>query len=185
MAELKKINAPVSDKERELLKSVFKDNEYLLKIIRSLFFGYDVTQKEKDLIVKTFKNADLKEYFRKKIYPLMSNETPIGQISDFWLGVEEQVLGQSRDTIYQIHASKSEVKRMLEKSIALLTNPDGEKINLEVSSIEADPLQVKMLARNLYIKTMETGLNFIQLTANYEEPSSTEINKKAKLNSNK
>lgn len=186
MAEpMKRVPAQVSDKEKDLLKGVFKGNEYLLKTIRSLFYGFEITKEEKDLIKKTFKSPELKESFRKKIYPLMSNETPIGQLADFWLDVDTQVFGQQRDTIYQVINSKLKVKEMLEKSMKLLENPDGEKNNIEISSIELDPLQISLLSRNLYIRTIENGLSFIKMTADHVEESPAEVRKKAAMNSTK
>src|SRR4051812_29384068 len=97
---------PVSDKDKNLIVGAFKDNEYLLKAIRSLFFGFPVSLKDKKLIKDIFKNPDIKNAVRKKIYPLMDPESPIGQNADFWLGTETQVFGASRDTIYQSLATK-------------------------------------------------------------------------------
>lgn len=185
MAENKNIPLTLSEKEQELLKTVFKDNEYLLKLMRSLFFGFDLTDKEKGIIQTTFKNVDVREAVRKKIYPILSNEPPIGQIADFWLGTETQIFGASRDTIYQAIQSKLLVKDLFEKGLALLTDPNGERVSLEIGDISTDILQTKLLARNLYLKTIETGLQMIMMTSNVKKEDAEALKKKIAQNSGK
>lgn len=183
MAELKEL--PVSEKELALLKSVFMENDFGLRSIRSLFFGYDITPAENEWIKNTFQNAELREAFRKKIYPLMDNESPIGQVTDFWLGTETQIFGASRDTIFQAVQTKLLVKSYLEQALSLLSNPDGEKIELANPVSDVDPLQVRLLARNLYIKTIETGLLFIKLAVDAKPETKEEMKKRIAKNSNK
>ena len=168
---------PVNEKERDLIIGAFKDNEYLLKAIRSLLFGFDVSDDDKKLIKDTFANNELKNAFRKRIYPILDNTMPIGQISDFWLGTESQTFGAQRDTIYQAYQIKMIVQKLLDAAIALLNDPESTKIDLSVPLIEADPLMCGLMARNLYIKSIENGLLTIKLTAEQkiDTPADTKI----------
>ena len=170
-----------NEKEADLLKATFKDNEYLLKVLRSLFFGFDVKEEDKEIIKKF--SPELKEAIRKKIYPLLSNEVPIGQVADFWMGTEQNVFGQSKDSVFQAIASKTETLNMLNRAMELMNNPDGDKIDLSFKHNLVDELGINLLSRNLYIRTIETGLNFIKLLA--EQKSEVEVKEKQKLNSNK
>lgn len=177
---------PVSEKEASLLKVTFKENEYLLKALRALFFGFDVSTEDKDLIKKTFSNIELKEALRKKMYPMMSADVPIGEVADFWIGVEQQIFGASRDAIFQAVNSKMKVLELLEQAIKLLDNPDGDKIDLSFNpKYSADELQIGLLARNLYIKTIEMALYMIKQIADLKEETPEEKKKRMALDSSK
>lgn len=185
MAE-KKIPLQSSTKEQDLLKSIFKDNEYLLKLMRSVFLGFDLIKEEKVLLTKTFKNEELLDVVRKKFYPSFTKDAPIGQFTDFWLGVETQIFGASRDTINQAVNSKLLVRKLLEQAFELLKNPDLENIILpQETPLNLDELQVNLLARILYMKTVETGLHYIKIIVDTPEKTAEEIKASAKLNSSK
>lgn len=174
------------EKEVEILKGLFKDNEYLLKLLRSLFFGFALTDEEKTLIKSTFNTVEIREVIRKKIYPLLNNEVPIGQVADYWMGTESNILGHTRDTIYQSMASKEEVLFMLNSAMQLMIDPTlTSNINLNYIPDPTDPLGIGLLARNLYIRSIETGLNLINTIANQNVETQAQIKSKNKLNSNK
>lgn len=175
-----------NNKEIELIKSAFSENDVLLIAVRKLFFGQEISDDEKKMIKATFVNEDVVNALRRKVYGLNSFETPIGQLSDFWLGVESQIFGSSRDTIYQAIMSKEIVLDMFTKAFNLLTNPDGEKVNVEINPIiEADPLGVKIIARNLYMKAIETGLLGVKTIAGMKTESVEDAVKRLKQDSSK
>lgn len=165
MADIKASQPTINEAESLLLKQYFQGNEYILKKIRSLLFGFEIDSKSKKIIKEMFKNEDLKKSFRKKIFPIFecNEDIAIGQVVDFWGGTESNVFGGSRDVIYQTITSKEKLYSMLTQAIELLSNPDAEPVNLDiVKNLETDPLQCNLLARNLYIRTIETGLSFIK-----------------------
>lgn len=179
-----------TDKQADLIKSVFKENEFLLKAMRNLFFGLTMTQTETDIIKSTFgSNPELRSIVRKKIYPIFSEDTldlPTGLVADFWLDIDKDLLGASRDAIYQKVHSKQRVSEMLSDAIALLENPDGKKINLSYNpNTIIDELQVSLLARALYIRTIGQGLFILKTIADQKVETPTAIQEKAKKNSTK
>lgn len=175
-----------NNKEIDLIKSAFAENDVLLIAVRKLFFGQEISEDEKKMIKATFVNEDVVNALRRKVYGLNSFETPIGQLSDFWLGVESQIFGASRDTVYQAVRSKELVLDMFTKGFNLLTNPDGEKVNVDINPmIEADPLGVKIIARNLYMKAIETGLLGVKTIAGMKTESTEEAVKRLKQDSSK
>jgi hypothetical protein len=178
---------PVSEQEAELLKVAFKDNESLLKLVRALFFGFELSADEKMRIKSSFANEQLREALRKKIFPVLSKDSPIGQITDAWMGIESNVFGQPKDTIYQAVQSKQVVLEMLDKAMNLLSNPDGEPMDLKYNPNEylIDGLQIKLLARNFYMKTVETALHFINQFANQAVVKPEEVKERRAKNSNK
>lgn len=176
-----------NEEELNLLRMTFKDNEVLLKLTRALFYGFSLTEEEKMTLRKVYANAKLRETIRKKVYPIFSNEMPIGTLADYWAGTEQNVLGMARDTIYQSVQNKQKCLEMLEHAFRLLDDPDGEPMDLSYNpglSVD-DPLAIKLLSRNLYIRTIETGLNFIKICAQSKEENKEEVVKKNLKNSNK
>lgn len=175
-----------TQKDIDLLKSVFADNDILMSAIRKLFFGVDISEYEQALIKDSFENPEIVDVFRKRVYGLNNFNTPIGQLSDFWLGAETQVFGASRDTIYQVYESKKMVFGMFEKAFKLLTNLDGEKVDItSFPDTTKDPLQVWLIARNLYMKAVETALLNIKTVAGAKEESAEEAIKRLTKDSNK
>lgn len=147
-----------TDKELELIKDTFCENEELLKTMRHLWFGMELSPAEKANITETFANKELIEAVRHKVYGLNNFNTPIGQLSDFWVGIEKQIFGASKDTIKQAVESKVMVFEMFTKAFNLLSNPDGEKVDVTFMPSTTDELQVGLIARNLYMQAIETAL---------------------------
>ena len=183
MAEPREL--PISEQEVETLKRAFKDNEYILLAVRSLFFGFQLSDDEKKLIKTTFSDPAVKKAVRKKMFPILDNTSPIGQVADFWMGSETQIFGANENTIFQTVSSKQRVLKMLEQSFALLDNPTGEQVSLDFNPDRtiSDTFQVELLARNLYIKTVETGLLFVKIAAEQQAETPKQTQEKWKKNS--
>jgi hypothetical protein len=177
-----------SGKDIDIIKKVFADNDDLLIVVRKLFFGLDLTDAEKESIKGTFKDKDIRDVLQRKVYGLNDFTTPVGQLSDFWLGVETQVFGAGRDAIQQAVESKQIVFGMFEKAMALLENPDAEKVNINVAQLPdlmTDPLQVHLIARNLYMKAVETSLLTMKSIAGMKQETTEEAIKRLTKDSSK
>ena len=163
MTDIKKSNA--------LIKQVFSKNPDLIKVMQALFLGFDLTDEEKQMIKTTFANDELYEAIRRRIAPHLEKDTMVGQQSDEWAGLEEQIYGAHEGQIYQAVHYKKEAIKMAKQAMALLKNPDGEKINISYDpdlSIE-DKMQIKLLARNMYIKMVQNQLSTIWIIAEQKE----------------
>jgi hypothetical protein len=163
MADIKKSNA--------LIKQVFSKNPELIKVMQALFLGFDLTAEEKEMIKSTFENEELYEAIRRRIAPRLERDTMVGQQSDEWAGLEEQIYGAHENQIYQAVHYKKEAIRMAKQAMELLKNPDGEKINISYDPdvVMNDPLQIKLLARNMYIKMVQNQLSTIWIIAEQKE----------------
>lgn len=175
------------DKELQLLKATFKDDDELLKSIRGLFLGFEVSDSQKKKIKELFANEDLLNAVAKKLYPKLTNETDIGIIPDFWAGIDTQIIGQSAETIKQIVESKQLVFEMLEQAMGLLKNPDEFKMVLEYNPklVLNDPYQIGLLARTIYIKAVNTGTSYIKVLANAKEETQEEVIARMRKDSSK
>lgn len=159
------------ERDIKLIKQTFAENDYLLQTLRKLFFGQELSESDKDLILKTFKSQELRDVLQHKVYGLNNLDTPIGQISDFWLNTESQIFGASKDTIKQAIESKKQVLEMFKKSFELLTNPDGEKVDVSFNPDTCDELGIELIARNIYMKSIEGALIAIKGIAGMKEES--------------
>lgn len=177
-----------SSKDIDIIKKVFAENDELLIVLRKLFFGLDLTDHEKESIKGTFKDQETRDVLQRKIYGLNDFSTPVGQLSDFWLGVESQIFGASRDAIQQTVESKQIVYGMFEKAMLLLTNPDGERVTTVVAQLPGlmiDPLQVGLISRNLYMKAVETSLLTLKSIAGMRQETTEEAIKRLTADSSK
>lgn len=178
-----KIN--INQEEVSLIKSIFKDNEKLLKATRACMFGLGLTNDEKSLLKSTYSSEPLMKIMFKRFVPRISKDEPIGQISDIWLGVETQVFGHSRDTIYQAVQYKKKAVDLTEQALALLSDPQDDKIDLNFTPSQADDLQIELLARNQYIRHIEQQLLFIKVISEQKDESPIEAAKRLKKDSTK
>lgn len=186
MSEKKESKLMYSSKDIELIKSVFAENDELMLAIRKLFFGTPVSEEEKKAITEAFASQEVRDVFQRKVYGLNNFDTPIGQLSDFWLGAETQVFGASRDAIYQTVESKKLILGMFQKAFKLLENPDGEKVDITTfPDIDVDELQIGLIARNLYMKAIETSLLTIKAIAGVKGETMEQTLKRLEADSSK
>jgi len=189
MAEEKQLTT--AEKEANLLKSTFKDNENLLKLLRKLFFSFELSPEEKLLIKNTFESKELREAFRKKIYSKRGDDANLGNIADEWVSItDEKLLGIYAEDAYKIIQSRIKLYKMFEQGIALLENPDGERVELsfipsEFVASNIQQISIDLMARNKYLNSVEAGLSFINIIANSKDKTPEQLLEEQKKNSNK
>jgi hypothetical protein len=181
----------VSLEHAQLLRSTFKGNEDALKLIRALLFGFELTDAEKGTIRGLFtSNDELLIAVQKKIYSRMTKDAPIGNNPDIWVGVENQIQGQHPDTINQILMAKNRSVEMLDAGMELLRDPDKFVVqnvhNYDPKRLlSADPFGIELLARNLYVKSIENGMNFIMILCNLSDEDAKKVGENLAKNSTK
>lgn len=157
----------VNEEDAKTIQKTFKD-ESILKSMRVLLLGLDVTDGDKSLVRAIFSDIDVRRIVGKRFLPSLTRESPIGTANDVWMGVESMVFGAPRDTIEQAVKYKELSIEMTRKGLALLENPDGEPMNVQFIPSEHadDPLQVWLLARNQYVRHVESQIMFLWMIAN-------------------
>ncbi len=170
----------LSESDVALERQTFCDNEALLKTMRALFFGLGVTEQEKELVRNTFANADLLRIVRNRFLPALSKEMPIGQVQDAWLAAQEMVFGQTPENIEQAVVMQKLSMEMVDHALGLLSDPDGTPVSLEVRiSTVVDPLATSLLARNRFIKHVESQLALIWIATNQKVETPKDAAKRA------
>ena len=188
MADNKSVRIPMltNDAEIETLKKAFAENDELLISIRALLLGFPIKKSEADVIEATFKDKNVREAFRKKLYPILSPTSLIGQGGDYWYGTDTEILGRDPDTIAQMVNSKHKVLETLEQAMDLLENPiSGKKILLSIEDTKTDPFQVALLARNKYINAVGTALSMIKAVAGLKNETVEETKRRLMTDSSK
>lgn len=169
----------------DILIQVFKDNEVLLKAMRAVMLNLLPTSEEKELVRSTFNNEALYNAVSQKFIPTISKDSPIGQVADVWLGVEQMVYGHPRDTIEQAMRYKDASIKMTKQALKLLKNPDETPVEIKVEvsdfNLKNDPLAIFILARNQFLRHIENQLLFLFITANQDKKE--DIQKRLKQNS--
>ena len=175
-----------NDMEIETLKKAFAENDDLLISIRALLLGFDIKKSEADVIASTFKDKAVLEAFRKKLYPVLTPTSLIGQGGDYWYGTDTEILGREPSTIGQIVESKHRVLSMLEQGMKLLENPaSGKKMSLAFRDVKSDPFQIELLARNKYINAVGTALSMIKAVAGLRSETVEQTKKRLTMDSSK
>lgn len=163
--------------ERDIITAHFKDNEILLKSLRALFLGLPITDEEKAAIRALPQN--LKAIIWDRFLPQLDRESPIGQVKDVWLGVEQMVFAQPPHVIEQAIQYKERAVDMTHDALKLMDG-EGNVINLEYSSklYPNDHNGVILLARNQFIRHIESQLNTLWVIANLKEEKPVETAKR-------
>lgn len=176
----------LDNNETETLKKAFAENDALLVSIKALLFGFPIKKSEADVIETTFRDKNVREAFRRKLYFKLSPTTPIGQGADYWYGTDTEIIGKDPETIKQIVNSKQSVLVMLEYAMKLLENPNlPKKITLEFAPTGDDPFQIELLARNKYINTVNTALVIIKTVSGMKNETVEETKRRLLTDSSK
>lgn len=181
-----------TEEERDLIIATFKDNDFLLKALRSLFLGLAVSAEQKSAILDL--KREVKEIIKKRFCPKIEDDTAIGIVNDVWMGVDEEVLNKNPTSILQAIASHDEAQKMANMALLLLDNIDGEKPDIQYkpnfvlngSQQElADPLGIGLLARNKFIRLVNNQTWVLKTIAQQEKKTPQELAEIEKKNSSR
>ena len=170
---------PIAERELDLIRTGFAENDALLKATRALFLGLNPTKQERDMVRNSY-TPELIAIVRQRFMPSMNKSAEIGTLQDVWLGVESMVFGQPKETQFQAVAYKALAIEMTEKALALLENPDGEAPDIAFNPKQyvMDEQSVFLLARNMFIRHVEKQLGFLKLIAAQKKSSPREEEEK-------
>ena len=149
----------INEKELEVIKRVFAENEPLLIQVRNLLFGMTLTEEEKKNIVANFKDSEIRRIIRKFIIPEFDADIPVGFSTDVWMSSVDGIKSNSPEALQPIFASQMKWIEMMETALKLLENPDGEKVNLRVfTGLDPSEMYIQILARNNFVSIIERSL---------------------------
>jgi len=156
----------VDEKELAVIQRSFKDNDELLQSMRAIMLNLEPSEADVKLVTSVFADDELFTLVYKRFLPSLSKSTPIGQASDVWLGAEQMVFGQSENAIMQAIEYK---ERSIEMTKLALVGLKSGKCEIDVTFSSRkylnDPLGINLLARNQFIRHIESQLLFLKLIA--------------------
>jgi hypothetical protein len=153
---------PASTDEQSLIRSAFANNEALLKSVRALFLGLPTTDAEKKLVKGAFAAPEMRKMIGRRFMPLLDKDAPIGQAQDVWLGAEQMVFGYPAYQVKQAIQYKDMAIGYVRTALGLLDDPNGKPPPVLTYDASADDESgTLLLARNMYIRTVEQQLLFL------------------------
>lgn len=172
MAENETAAAKAVQKDVDLIKKLFKDDEQtLLRNVRSLMYGIELLPDEKANIKSVFAPVEVRDLMRRRFLPDIADSRvlPLGQIQDVWLGAEQMVFAAEPLQIEQATEYKSMAIQNVVTALKLLENPDGQKPVYRVGSYVSDPKQIQLMARNMFLRHIDQQLMTLSQIANQKK----------------
>lgn len=167
----------ITENEVKLLKSLFEREELYL-LVRNLFFGFELTEEEQQVIAQAFKTPETRVLMRKIFKPELQKDIPIGQNFDLWQ--TQDVKAATKDNFEDVVDAKFDLLTMIETALKRLDNPAEEGVDLSVH-----PELPLLIARNSFINYIDAQLQIIWTLVNKEDESAEEALMKLKKNSSK
>lgn len=150
-----------SDEDKALLRALFKDRDDLLILVRNLFFGFDLTNDEKQTIRTLFQTNESRALMRKVFLPELGKDVPLGQTVDMWMTIK----GEGSDVSIMVDA-RWRLTQYLETALALLENPDGKKVELVLTEKPTKKVEEILISRKEFIQHVELQLQVMKQLAN-------------------
>lgn len=171
------------EEEIKLIKATFNDEE-LLKAIRAIMFGLEVSDIDREKVQGLFKNEEVLKIFKKRFLPQVNKDADIGTVSDLWIGTEEMVFARDAETRQQAVGYKRIAIKRMEEAIKVLAE-GGELEGVEYNPETDDDLNLGLLSRNLFIKATENNLIQLFVIAQQTKEEADKLIAERGLNSNK
>jgi len=121
---------------------------------------------DKKLVEDTFADEQLFKAVQYRFLPSLSKDVPIGQVQDIWLGIDQNIMGQSQPVIEQAIGLNEQSIEMVKQAVGALKGGDAPK---GIHEWENGDLAIPLLARNRFIRAIETQLLSLKTVANQNE----------------
>lgn len=159
----------VKKSELDVLKKYFRGTDDLLLAMRAVMLNIEPSDAQKEMVKTAFADDVLYEAVKYRFLPHLSKDVPIGQVQDIWLGIDQQLIGQNPDTIKQVVELNQLSIAMVEKALMCLKgSPHPVPSDVDID-YEGDPYATKLLARNRFVRAIETQLLTLKTVSNQAE----------------
>jgi len=174
-----------SETELATIRSVFGNNDELLKALRKLFLQIPLDVMDLS-IVELMKKPDVLKIVRKLFLPEIDPEAPINQIIDLWMTIDAR--GKSPEELVPHFEARERVIKYLDQQLKVLEGNGKEKIRFSKLGYShrksAYNNYVDFEVRNTILVHVETQLNQLDILSLPEE-TREEMEKRTKMNSAK
>lgn len=171
-----------TDLELQLFQNTFIENEDLLYAVRSVLCQLPLN--ESDLAnLTTNLSKDVISTIQKRILPVDLNDLPLGQLSDFYMTINQDLNQRRYDDTYPIIKSKElQINFLTQQFNVLFDIVENKRYNLELQVIQLHDLKsdddeekyIKVLARNYLLSHIDKMLLLIKHIAGNKKETSEE-----------
>lgn len=170
-----------SDKELNLMKGLFADNDELLKAIRKVFLQMPLNPIDTSCLSVLKGKGDTEALLRKAFLPELDGEAPFHQVIDLWMTVE--IKDKSPESVRIIAQAREGLIDYLDQQLKVLFGAKQGKISFaNLTSLKGktdDQITIDLINRNTIIAHVEMQLNQFKILAGQKDESVEET--KARL----
>lgn len=184
-----------SDKELEVLKVAFADNEELLYAVRNVFLQFPIT-KEQEEMLRTQISSEVYDLLKRRVFPEIEENAPFFQLSDMYQTLTPELNNKGVEEMSPIFESKEIVIDYLAQQFQALKGLVGGVATDSVAQIKLAELAVlkgkddrqkyvDTKARNYLLSHIDSGLTQIKLLAGQKTESVEKTKERLLRDSNK
>lgn len=168
--------------EYDLLSPVFKDNKILLKVLRKVILGIDLSPTEKDLI-KQIPQIVINR-IASLLLPRVTGDEEMHSVNDFWFQ-----FNLKERTEYQVKIDIEYLPLIQDFFTDAVARLNGNEATMKIADIEyskhvsKEQNIVNVIARNIILATTEGLLSTLYAKANNKPLTVEELKKAQKQNS--
>lgn len=179
----KKQQMRYDDRELNLIRNTFKDRDELLKAIRKIMLGCDISETEL-IMVRDSYTKEVAELFTKMCLPTVVGNEPIGQTIDLWMTID--VKDRSPEMADINIRARGELLKMIAKGLKQLeqNKPFKNAMSFKVSD-DAKQEVIDLMVRNTYISHVEQRLLELKSLASIPEETEEERQERIVKNSSR
>ena len=174
-----------TNRELELVKETFAENEELVKACYKVFFQLPLSELEERAVQNTFVSPDLRNLFDKLFCPGLENEQLFYGVDD-WLDVMldrpvAEAVHYIRARELSVNFIKQQINKLFDNATEVIMFKDLTPNNTKTE----DRIFIDLLARKEIIAKVRQMFGTLQVWAGKKEESAEDMMKRLFANSNK
>lgn len=177
-----------NDKELELIKNTFSENEDLLYAIRNVLLQFPLSDLDKQNL--KLLNDDVVAVIKKRIFPQIDSEAPLTQLSDMYQTLNEDLKTKSIEEMDLLFEAKILEVDYLTQQFSILRGLNVEEVIKldELANLKGKNSSLRFIhtkARNFLLPFVDSMLMLLKNIAGSKNETVEETKKRLDRNSNK
>lgn len=177
-----------TDKELQLIKSTFAENDELLKIIRKVMLQIPLDSVDLSRL-ELVKKPEVLAVLRKTFLPTIDPDAPLNQVIDLWMTI--QIADKTPDEALPHFKARKKLIEYLDQQLRFLeedrdiTIKFSELINLDRLKKETPDVYSNIVARNTIISHTEMQLGMLKILGGLKDETLEETQERLRKDSTK
>ena len=170
-----------SNKELELLKNTFAENNDILKSVRKIMLQLPIAE-DKEIVLRNVMTTDVMAIIRKIFMPELDGDAPLHQVSSIWFKTANDIRNNQKDVEYEIKITRNLIK-YIKQQLDVLEN--GSLGIIRLKDLEVFKDKTELLIWNDIIHFVEGQINQIKVLAGQKGETPEETIARLKKDSSK